>query len=653
MMRGHVGSDEESNVPKSYDLNLIKKLLGFALPYKMLLIGCLFLLAFTSIAQLSIPYITRWAIDAFIAPSGDSILTVDERWRGLLTVFCTLIFIHLSLAIGAILQMYGINCLGEKAMFDMREKLFGHLIMMKPAFFDSNSVGRIVTRVANDVNIVREFFVTVLVNIVADVLKLAGIVGLMIYIDAGLAFVTFSFLIPFIAISFFLGGGLRRAWRNIRKYLAQVNSYIEEHISGIAVVRIFCREKIVLREFDEKNKDYFEAAKDQVKIFSLYIPCIQFITVAGSAVIYWYGGWRIMGDSLTYGTLVAFVSYMYMFFHPLREMSMKYNVIQSAMAASERVFELMESDEFIVQTVSKGLKRIKFSTADTADAKSTADIADAKSPSETDNADVMNFEPVPEMLKGDICFNNVWFAYKNEDWILKGVSFELERGHSLAIVGPTGAGKTSIISLLLRHYEFQKGTITVDGYDIRTIPVNLLRKSFGCVRQDVFTFAGTIEDNIRLLDKDVTREQIEQAAKHTNALRFINELPEGFATETGERGQMLSMGQRQLLSFARVFVHEPQILLLDEATSNVDTITEHEIQEALSGLVREFTSIIVAHRLSTVKYVDSIIVLHRGHIKESGTHSQLLENKALYYKLYQLASGNGHIVADIEVAGTK
>lgn len=651
MMRGHVGSAEENNIPKSYDLGLIKKLVGYAGPYKMLLIACLILLAFTSIAQLSIPYITKWAIDAFIAPTGAVIPSVDDRWKGLLTAFGLLISIHLSFALGSIIQMYLINKVGESAMFDMREKLFGRLIRMKPAFFDKNSVGRIVTRVANDVNVIREFFVTVLVNIAKDIITLGGIVCIMLYIDVGLTIVSFSFLIPLIIISLVFGGGLRRAWRNIRKYLAQVNSYIEEHVSGIAVVRIFSREKIVLREFDEKNEKYFEATKDQVKIFSIYIPCVQFLTVAGSAIIYWYGGSRILSNSMTYGTLVAFVQYMYLFFRPLREMSMKYNVIQSAMAAAERVFELMESDEYIVQTVSKGLKRINLSQTksdendilESAGAPLKGEMSDSESLSE----EVVSDESLPDMLKGDICFSNVWFAYKKEDWVLKGVSFSLQSGHSLAIVGPTGAGKTSIISLLLRHYEFQKGIITVDGYDIRTIPVKLLRRSFGCVRQDVFTFAGSIEDNIRLLDKKVSHEKIKEAAKHTNALRFINEMPKGFETETGERGQMLSMGQRQLLSFARVFVHEPQILLLDEATSNVDTITEHEIQEALSGLVREFTSIIVAHRLSTVKYVDNIIVLHRGHIKESGTHSELLENKSLYYKLYQLASGNGHDTEDI------
>ena len=650
-MRGPVGSIDEDNVPSTYDLNLVWRMTKYARHYWHWVLLCVFMLLSLTAIDLALPYLSKTAIDSYITlgpPSSwneYSLKRLDTDAKALLaklarenkeqcqatesgyrlnrglfanlkvreksllrrqdkaglfrlvTIVVALLLLQVLFAVG---QMYIINLVGEWAMYDLRNELFSHLQRMSPSFFDRNPVGRLVTRVANDINVIREFFTAVLATLFKDIFLLLGIVSMMFFLDKSLALVSLLVVPPLAFTTFYLGSKVRSAWRDIRRCLAQVNVFIQEHLSGIRIVQAFSRQAATLRRFDEGNDDHYEAACRQVSIFALYHPLVSFLASFGLALIYWYGGGRVMAATLSFGTLVAFVHYLEMFFRPIRDLSQKYNIVQSAMAASERVFALLDRDEKIDMSL----------------------VHDELS-----------------ISSGDIEFKDVWFAYKGEQWVLKDLSFKVKAGESLALVGHTGAGKTSIINVLMRHYEFQRGQVTIDGKDIRTIPLGQLRKMMGCVRQDIFTFAGSIEDNIRLRTPGLTKEDVVKASGHANALRFINALPQKFSTDVQERGQVLSMGQRQLLSFARALVHKPKILLLDEATANIDTRTEQEIQSALSQLVDEFTSIVVAHRLSTVRHVDSIIVIHKGQLREHGTHEELMKAKDIYFRLYQLAAG--------------
>lgn len=493
-------------------------------------------------------------------------------------------------------QVYLIQYTGQKFMFDLRMKLFSHLQKLSVSFFDKNPVGRLVTRVSNDVEVLSEMFSSVLITFFKDIFMLLGIVIILLRLNARLALVSFTVIPLIIYVTMYFRIKVRDAFRLVRLRIAKINSSLQENISGIRVVQMFTREMENYRRFSKINHDYFLANMRQIVIFAIFRPLIEIISASAVALIIWYGGGQVILEAISLGTLVAFLSYVQMFFQPIRDLSEKFNTLQAAMASSERIFMLMDAKNM---------------------------IPDPGKPLEK------------KTVKGEVEFKNVWFSYGAED-VLKNVSFKVRPGESVAIVGATGAGKTSIINLLERFYDVKEGSISIDGVDIRRFKKSDLRSCIGLVMQDVFLFAGDIRSNIRLGNTSITDEQMKKAAEYANASTFIERLGDGYSTEVKERGITLSAGQRQLLSFARALAFEPPILVLDEATSNIDTETESLIQDALRYLMKGRTSIIIAHRLSTIQRVNRIIVLHRGEIVEEGTHQELLKKRGIYYRLYQL-----------------
>ena len=494
-------------------------------------------------------------------------------------------------------QIYLLQYTGQKIIFNIRQELFSHLQTLSLSFFDKNPVGRLVTRVTNDVEALNEMYTNVLVNLFKDLFILLGIIIVMLQLNTKLA------LISFISIPLILGTSLiykklaREAFRIVRIRLARINATLNENISGMRVVHIFKREKQQFEKFDEINTSHYEANIKELKTAAIFRPSMDFIYSFALALLIWYGGHDVVSGVLEFGILYAFIDYIRRFFQPINDLTEKYTIMQSAMASSERIFQLMDQ------------KKI---------------IPDPKTPVEV------------ERLKGEIEFNNVWFAYNDDEWVLKDVNFKINPGEMVAFVGATGAGKSSIINLLGRFYDIQKGTIKIDGIDIKTMDKNRLRKNIGIVLQDVFLFAGDIESNIRLNNKNISEDEIKKVSRYVNASHFIERLPNQYQEEVKERGSTLSQGQRQLLAFARTLAFNPSILVLDEATANIDTETEILIQDALKKLIKGRTTIVVAHRLSTIQHADKIIVLHKGKIRETGNHQELLAQGGLYYKLYQL-----------------
>ncbi|MEW6228843.1 MAG: ABC transporter ATP-binding protein [Bacillota bacterium] len=494
-------------------------------------------------------------------------------------------------------QVYILQYTGQKIISNMRLEIFRHLQTLSLSFFDRNPVGRLVTRVTNDTDALNEMYTAVLVNLFKDVFLLVGIVIVMLKMNLDLAFVSFA-TIPIIAVvTVIFRVKARDAYRMVRTRLAKINATLAENISGMRVIHIFNREEKKAREFDEINKDYLKATMRELEVYAVFRPAMDLISSLALALLVWYGGGRVLAGKVEFGVLYAFINYIQQFFRPINDLTEKYNIMQSAMASSERIFLLLDTKA-----------------------------------RETD---------VPEPVRigrprGKIEFQNVWFAYDGEDWVLKDVSFTVEPGEICAFAGATGAGKTSIISLIGRMYEISRGRILLDGIDIRDIARHELRSHIGVVQQDVFLFTGDIASNIRLNNRDITDEKVLEAAKYVNADRFIAELADGYRAEVKERGVTLSSGQRQLLAFARALAFDPAILVLDEATANIDTETEALIQDALAKLVRGRTTLIVAHRLSTIQSADKIIVIHKGRVREVGTHQELLAKRGIYYQLYLL-----------------
>lgn len=493
-------------------------------------------------------------------------------------------------------QVYLIQYTGQKFMFDLRMRLFSHLQRLSVSFFDKNPVGRLVTRVSNDVEVLSEMFSSVLITFFKDIFMLLGIVIILLRLNVRLALVSFTLIPLIIFVTMYFRIKVRDAFRLVRLRIAKINASLQENISGIRVVQMFTREMENNRRFSKINHDYFLANMRQIVIFAIFRPLIEIVSASAVALIIWYGGGQVLLEAISLGTLVAFLSYVQMFFQPIRDLSEKFNTLQAAMASSERIFLLMDTKD----SISEPSEPVKMKT-----------------------------------IRGEVEFKNVWFSYGAED-VLKDVSFKVKPGESIAIVGATGAGKTSMINLLERFYDVREGSISIDGVDIRRLSKSDLRSKIGLVMQDVFLFAGDIKNNIRLGNTVITDEQISKAAQYANASTFIKRLKDGYSTEVKERGITLSAGQRQLLSFARALAFEPPILVLDEATSNIDTETESLIQDALRYLMKGRTSIIIAHRLSTIQRVNRIIVLHRGEIVEEGTHQELLKKRGIYYRLYQL-----------------
>ncbi|MBD3366583.1 MAG: ATP-binding cassette domain-containing protein [Candidatus Eisenbacteria bacterium] len=499
-----------------------------------------------------------------------------------------------------VVRLFQINMMeltSQRVMYDIRMQILSHLQRLSLSFFDKNPVGRLVTRATNDIEVLHEMFTSIVIMLLRDVFILIGVIVLMLRLNWRLALVSFAVL-PFMAwATVVFSVKIRDAFREVRMRVAIINATLQESISGMRITQIFRREDESMRRFRKINHDNFLAAMRQIRVFAMFMPLMELASAIAIGLVIWYGGGQVLRTTLSLGTLVAFLSYVQMFFRPIRNLTERYSTMQQAMASSERIFMLLDNDDMIPEPE----------------------------------------DPViPEHAEGRIEFDDVCFAYVDDEYVLKHVSFKVEPGETVAIVGATGAGKTSIISLLERFYDVRSGRILVDGVDIRDMPKDLLRSRLGLVMQDVFIFAGDIKGNIRLGNDDVGDDDLERIACHVHADHFIERLPGGYDEEVRERGSTLSTGQRQLLAFARALAFDPLVLILDEATSNIDTETERLIQDALVRLLEDRTSIVIAHRLSTIQHADRILVMHNGRICEEGTHQELLAERGYYYRLYEL-----------------
>ncbi len=592
--------EEDQILGRAYDGRLLRRLLIYVRPYSRTIAVAICLLVAATLTDLAGPYLYRIAIDRYIAPDGGRVGGgVAAHLGGLAGVAAVYL---LLLGVGFVarwLQSYLMQLVGQRVMYDLRMQIFGHLQDLSIAFFTRTPVGRLVTRVTNDVDALNELITSGVVALFGDFFTLLGIMAVMLWMDWRLALAAFSVLplVFWVAERFRLRS--RGAYRAIRIRLARINAYLNEHIMGMVVTQLFNRERRDLDKFAALNTSHLEANLEATWNFSQFYPAIQVLGSLAVAVLLWYGGGQVVRTATTLGVLVAAIQYAERFFDPIRDLSEKFNILQAAMASSERIFRLI--DEPVT-------------------------VQDPPAP-----------VPLPR-VRGHIEFRDVWFAYAEDaGWALRGVSFAIEPGQSVAVVGHTGAGKTSLINLLMRFYDPQRGQVLLDGIDVRQLRQQEMRRHMGLVLQDVFLFSGTIESNVRLGTTTISDERVRQAVAFVGADRFVAALPDGYKTEVHERGARLSVGQRQLIALARAVAQNPEILLiLDEATSSVDTEAEAVIQEAMARVLRGRTSIIIAHRLSTIQHVDRIIVLHKGRIAEQGTHRELLSRGGIYAKLYRL-----------------
>lgn len=581
---------EEDTGEKPYDLRLLRRLLRYLRPYRLGVAASFLLIVAGAALELVGPWVTKRVLDEAV-PAG------DER------LLAVLVGTYAGALVLSFLAQYGqalvTTWLAQRVMFDIRVELFSHLQRLSLRFFDRNPVGRLMTRVTNDVEVLNEMFGSGVVTIFGDVFTLLLIVGLMFQLDWRLALVALVALPLMLGAAFLFRGKIRRAYRDIRIRLARINAYLQERIGGVRVVQLFGRERDTQRRFEEINGDHLEAHLRSITYYALFFPVIEVLTAISLALILWYGGVRTLEGAATVGTIAAFLQLARRFFHPIQDLSEKYNILQGAMASSERIFELMDTE-----------------------------------PEIRDHPDPLR---LPTPARGEIEFRDVWFRYGDDGaWVLQGVSFTARPGERVAIVGATGAGKSTIINLLMRLYEPQRGEILFDGVPIGRVPVAELRDRIGLVLQDVFLFSGSVRYNIRLGREEIGEERVRDAARRVGAEPFVQRLPRGYDQPLGERGITLSGGERQLVSFARALAFDPAVLVLDEATSSVDSELEARIEEALRELMRGRTSLVIAHRLSTVQGADQILVLHHGEIRERGTHAELLRAGGLYARLYEL-----------------
>ncbi len=688
------GYHEDDIMGKAYDARLVRRLLTFVRPYARLIVLAVLMLVAVAAFEIALPYLTRSAIDdyivatsrlivsdgegaAFVERHPDGLMPVDgepgsyfartktlsgydprevarasdqgvirdgfyyladreravragldlddlrtagsvvaipidslsglspeqvrilraEDFEGISRIALTIVAMLVLSFTFTLLQINMMELTSQRVMYDIRMRVLGHLQRLSLSFFDKNPVGRLVTRTTNDVQVLHEMFTSIVITLLRDVFVLLGVVIVLLRLNWRLALVSFAVL-PFMAwVTVRFSVLIRDAFREVRIKVARINASLQENISGMRVTQIFRREEESCRRFAMINHENYLAAMRQVKTFAMFMPVMELASAIAIALVIWYGGGKVVQSTLSLGTLVAFLSYVQMFFRPLRNLAQQYGTMQQAMASSERIFQLLDNDRIIPDPE----------------------------------------EPVTlEHVEGRIAFEDVCFAYVEGEPVLRNVSFTVEPGETVAIVGATGAGKTSIISLIERFYDIQEGRITLDGVDIRKLSKSDLRRHIGLVMQDVFVFAGDIKGNIRLGNEEIGDEELQRVSRHVNADRFIRRLPGGYEEEVRERGSTLSTGQRQLLAFARALAFDPRILILDEATSNIDTETEALIQDALVRLMEGRTSIVIAHRLSTIQHADKILVMHRGRIREVGTHQELLAKRGYYHTLYQL-----------------
>jgi ATP-binding cassette subfamily B protein len=623
-------NQEEEVLGKAYDGRLMRRLLTYLRPYKWHVVVALAAIILKSGLDVLGPFLTKIAIDKYLAKSPDSHSWIGDRlssapltgiaqigglYVGILVFTFTLEFI----------QTYLMQWTGQKVMFDLRRQIFRHLQHMHVGFFDKNPVGRLVTRVTTDVDALNEMFTAGVVSIFEDVFVLAGIIAIMMKMNWKLALITFAVLPLIVYATKIFRDKVRDSYRRIRTAIARINSYLQEAVSGMLVLQLFNREKRAFNKFSDINASHMEAFKDAIMAYSVYYPVVEILSAIAIASIIWFGGNDVIRGVATIGVLVAFMQYAQRFFRPIQDLSEKYNILQSAMAAGERVFKLLDTKiEVTSPAVAKrpqGPGRIEFDHVWFAYNASGATGVLAR----------------PEAVRAARRAGTPVAPLENEpDWVLRDVSFALEPGETIAVVGHTGAGKTTLISLLMRFYDVQRGAIRIDGVDIKEMNLDDLRGRFGVVLQDPFLFSGTVAGNIRLGTARIQDADVEQAAEDVNLADFIRTLPGGFKEEVRERGSTLSTGQKQLISFARALAHNPKILILDEATSSVDTETEFRVRDALNRMVEGRTALIIAHRLSTIQRADKIIVMHKGQVREMGSHQQLLAQRGIYWKLYQL-----------------
>ncbi len=577
---------EEEVAQKPFDSRLMWRLLGYLRPYRRWVTVAFVLILLTSAARQAGPYLSKIAVDDHILP-GD----VAGLNRIVLVFVGLLVFQFLA----DVAQRLVTQMVGQWVMYDIRKAIFAHLQRLPVKFFDRTPIGRLMTRNTNDVDALNELFTDGVVAVFSDVFTLIAIMAYMFYMDASLALWVCATVPVMFGVTFWFQGRMLRAFRLARSRLARLNAYLQENITGMSVVQLFGRENRHAERFDGVNGRYLNANLESTLYYSLYFPIMQLLGSAATALVIWQGSNDVIRSQIEWGALIAMLQYIPRFFWPILDVAERYAIFQAAMASSERIFELLDTRP----EPGRGLKGSK-------------------------------------RIRGEIEFSNVWFAYNQDDWVLRDVSFIVKPGERLAIVGATGSGKTTIINLLCRFYEIQRGRIRIDGVDVAEWDVEALRRRIGVVQQDVFLFSGDIDANIRLRNPGISRQQVEQAAREVNADRFIRQLPSGYGHAVTERGGNLSGGQRQLLAFARAIAFDPDILVLDEATSSVDTETEAWIQDAVGRLMRSRTSIVIAHRISTVRSADRILVLHRGEIRETGTHEALLASKGIYHRLHQL-----------------
>jgi ATP-binding cassette, subfamily B, multidrug efflux pump len=596
---------EEEILGKAYDGRLMGRLLHYLRPYWFVATAALVAILFYGVLQAAPPYLLKVEVDRYLDPSGRQQIPPflarflsNDPLTGVLQI--ALAFFLPTVVLTFFLefaQSFAMQWVGQKVMYDLRKEVFGHLQRLQLSFYDHNPVGRLVTRVTTDVDVLNDLFASGVVAIFGDFFTLFSIMVVMLELNWKLALLTFCVLPIIVLITLSFRRAVRESYRRIRVAIARINAYLQEHLTGMTVLQLFNRESRSFEEFENINHAHMDAYKDAILAYGLFYPAVEFVGVLAAAIILYRGGVMTLNGAVTIGTAIAFIQYSQRFFRPIQDLSDKYNILQAAMASAERIFKLLDTP---------------------------VTIEDALKPAALVNP------------QGRVEFRQVSFAYTGDQRVLEDVSFTLEPGETLAIVGHTGAGKTTLTSLLLRFYDVQEGQVLFDGVDIRNLSLSDLRKNFGMVLQDPFLFSGTLASNIRLGTDGIDDGQLREAARKVNILEFIESLPGGFDEPVRERGSTLSVGQKQLLSFARALAHNPKILILDEATSSVDPETEYLIRDALRRMLENRTALVIAHRLSTIQNASKIVVMHKGRVREVGTHQELLQKRGIYFKLYQL-----------------
>jgi ATP-binding cassette subfamily B protein len=588
---------------RAYDARLMKRLLGYLRPYRLQVSGAILAIIGHSLVELVPPYLTKVAVDEHI-PAGDR-----SGLAAIALVYLAALLVAFALEY---VQTWTMQMTGQRIMFDIRMQIFGHLQRLDLRFYDRNPVGRLMTRVTTDVDALNELFTAGVVAALGDVFTLVGIMAVLVWMDWRLALVAFSVLPLIVVIAQWFRRNVRESYRRVRTTIARINAYLQERITGMATVQLFRREARDFDDFDRIDRAHRDANVESIFFYAVFYPAIELVSALAASLIIWRGGGWVVQDTLTLGSLVAFFQYSQRFFRPITDLSEKFNIMQGAMASSERIFALLDTPVGIRSPRRDG------------------PAGRAPAPERRTGATVSRVAP------GPIRFEHVGFSYVEGEPVLNDVSFDLLPGQHVAIVGATGSGKSTIVNLLLRFYDVQEGRITIGGVDIREMELGDLRALFGLVLQDVHLFSGTIAGNVRLGDESIDDEDVRRVLAAVHAGAFVDRLPQGIHTAVAERGSTLSVGQKQLLSFARALAFDPRVLILDEATSSVDTETELLIRSAIATLMRGRTTLAIAHRLSTIQHADRIVVLHKGELREQGTHAELLAHRGIYRRLYEL-----------------